>query len=78
MCVSAVRVLRPAGGGGRLAFVAVQESGRDDQQGAEEEDAVGSSREQCETGAQRSTTTGSVATKPAVGKLFDWWGHNHI
>lgn len=76
--MSAVNVLCPAGGGGRLAFVAVQESGRDDQYGAKEEDAVGSSREQRETGAQRSTTTGGIATRAQIGphesglgKLFD-------
>lgn len=38
--VSAVSVLRPAGVGGRLAFVAVQESGRNDQNGPQEEHAV--------------------------------------
>ena len=38
--VSAVSVLRPAGVGGWLAFVAVQESGRDDQDGPQEEHAV--------------------------------------
>lgn len=38
--VSAVSVLRPAGVGGRLAFVAVKESGRDDHNGPQEEDAV--------------------------------------
>lgn len=38
--VSAVSVLRPAGVGGRLAFVAVQESGRDDQNGPQEKHPV--------------------------------------
>lgn len=38
--VSAVSVLRPAGIGGRLAFVAVQKSGHDDQNGPEEEHTV--------------------------------------
>lgn len=38
--VSAVSVLRPAGVGGWLAFVAVQESGRDDQNGPQEEHAA--------------------------------------
>lgn len=43
--VSAVSVLRPAGVGGRLAFIAIQESGHDDQNGPQEEDAVGDSRQ---------------------------------
>lgn len=38
--VSAASVLRPAGVGGRLAFVAIQESGHDDQKGPQEEHAV--------------------------------------
>lgn len=46
--VSAVSVLRPAGVGGRLAFVAVQESGHDDQNGPQEEHAVDDSRQHCE------------------------------
>lgn len=45
VCVSTVSVLCPAGVGGRLAFVAVQESGHDDQNGPQEEHAVGSSRQ---------------------------------
>lgn len=43
--VSAARVLCPAGVGGRLPFVAVQESGRDDQNGPQEENAVEDSRQ---------------------------------
>lgn len=38
--MSAASVLRPAGVGGRLAFVAVQESGHNDQNGPQEEHAV--------------------------------------
>lgn len=44
--VSAVSVLRPAGVGGCLAFVAVQESGHDDQNGPQEEHPVDDSRRQ--------------------------------
>lgn len=46
--VSAVSVLRPAGVGGWLPFVAVQESGRDDQNGPQEEHAVDDSRQHCQ------------------------------
>lgn len=42
--VSAVTVLCPAGVGGRLAFVAIQESSHNDQNGPQEEHAVGESR----------------------------------
>lgn len=47
-------VLRPAGVGGRPAFVAVEESGRDDQNGPHEEHAVDDSRRHMRKGRQKT------------------------